>query len=770
MIELRNILPGILKVTDVWPDLMDAITEELTLLQTEMEKKSYYLNVDEYTDKEELLDLSRSLGYSPNLLLDDSLPFVQKEVRDIVFRIKNKSTYFYYEYVFKNINELGNIYILFKDEVKLVRAVDEEGILTILNSHDLTIPFTEFNEILHFSEYLDDLVELDAGFFLDQSPTWYLDQSIVVKTTNHLAIEYAVDELITINGTEYIITSDYLQFLSKMVDYGRKATQIPHVGAQLSLMMDESGFYNNISHGTYSIPLLKTNCSVTSQYDSSFNTVETENTQFYKAVVGIGQKTFPDYQYTGILDDLVFWYSFDNVDTTTNVIPDLADNYDGVVNGSYIEIDGISGKTLYLNGINTEIQVTNLGLNQDNHSILFWLKGDILGQSYNSARILYMNGTLNIYYDNIAKKLSCTLIGTSSSETVEYSGEIIDTEIFVSLIINTNNNTLNLYIDNQLADFADISTIGTFGNVGDLYIGSQNGSNYFKGYIDELRVYNKLIGTTTRQYLYDSKVGSLIRLANKIYEQEISPSQIFVDDDWKICYFSIPGRYITEEVIAIGDGSTYTFSGYTAYSQISDGSLTVQYTSSPTAYEITTNKQGSFIGDRVSGSVDFETGQYTLNMYKTYLQKSETVIEGATSQIIGYTTDFGNIEEESFHLYAYLGDTLYDIVDDGNGNLTGTGITSGTINYTTGELNVTFTGATDSNRDITCKYYYRLFSTPDALTEVTISYRTEQDIQIKEVGIENIDGDVVAYATFPPAQFYSVLNHMSFQFIINRTS
>lgn len=558
MISLKKILPGILKVTDVWPEFMEVVTSEMERAQLEVEKKKNFMNIDDYETIEDVLSLARSLGFSPNLLIDDSLEYAKKETKDIVFKIKKKATYYYYDYIFRSIGRLGFTYILFKDQTKLVRAINQTNLVNKLAVHDVSEPFLDTDPIYHFFRYIEESISLDDDplYYLDSPAVWYLDQSIVIKSTKHIAVEYVIDQLVEEDSTEYLLTPRYFQFLRQSVNYGRKVTEFPHIGAQLTLITSTTGYYNyGHSSDSYGIPALKASSSVTDNF------VLNDLSIFYKIKAGIGAQT-------------------------------------------------------------------------------------------------------------------------QSSET--------------------------------------------------------EGSPTYVTSLDQ-----------------------------EIYEQLLSQeNQIFRAGGYTIIVFWIPSATINNEIIATGDGTTDTFTGTLGYTNIVPSTLIFEYTSSPEDITATTNKFGEIVGDKTSGTINYETGAYTLYTYKEIFREKETIATDTITSISGYTTGFPEITPNTFRLYYYFGSTLYEATDDGIGNITGTNINSGTINYTTGELNVTFSSGTDAGQEVYCKYNYRVFSIPDNLADIKVKYRTNENIEITEVGIENNSGDLVAYGTFPPIKFSGPNDHLSIQFAI----
>jgi len=112
--------------------------------------------------------------------------------------------------------------------------------------------------------------------------------------------------------------------------------------------------------------------------------------------------------------------------------------------------------------------------------------------------------------------------------------------------------------------------------------------------------------------------------------------------------------------------------------------------------------------------------------------------------------------------------TNYTVTDDGAGNLTGTGITSATIIYATGKFNIVFSSATDTEKDITCSYTYEANSTPDDESDIVINYKLTYNLNPTEAGLYDSNGNMVAYATFPPIQSIDYNNHTAFQFLIKK--
>ena len=140
--SLKNKLLSVLRIDDFWKQFMEVIGEELAIQRDNLSKKKYLYDVDVQLE-DGLIDIAEMFGYTPNLIVDNSLSLVRKEVESIPYRIRNKTVYDGYYVNFKQINRLGEIYNYYWSGKKLIRAIVYTSIVDSLNNTDLTMPFTE---------------------------------------------------------------------------------------------------------------------------------------------------------------------------------------------------------------------------------------------------------------------------------------------------------------------------------------------------------------------------------------------------------------------------------------------------------------------------------------------------------------------------------------------------------------------------------------------------------------------------------------------------
>lgn len=100
--------------------------------------------------------------------------------------------------------------------------------------------------------------------------------------------------------------------------------------------------------------------------------------------------------------------------------------------------------------------------------------------------------------------------------------------------------------------------------------------------------------------------------------------------------------------------------------------------------------------------------------------------DGATTAFNGTQTPVP-VKENSVSIEYVIGGTTYTATDDGSGNITGTDITSGSIDYTTGAYSITFSTAPDTGTNILLDYTNGISADDSLLTGFTFKLATDVD-------------------------------------------
>jgi hypothetical protein len=90
----------------------------------------------------------------------------------------------------------------------------------------------------------------------------------------------------------------------------------------------------------------------------------------------------------------------------------------------------------------------------------------------------------------------------------------------------------------------------------------------------------------------------------------------------------------------------------------------------------------------------------------TFLPPKEVVDQGTGAKAtFNFTVPRPPVLEHTVILQTMISSTLEHVQDDGAGNLVGTRVSSGTINYATGDVSITYTVAPDNGADLTVSYF-----------------------------------------------------------------
>lgn len=175
---------------------------------------------------------------------------------------------------------------------------------------------------------------------------------------------------------------------------------------------------------------------------------------------------------------------------------------------------------------------------------------------------------------------------------------------------------------------------------------------------------------------------------------------------------------------AAPNGTLKAFSGTLSNTLIVPGSVTITVTISAAAVNITDNGQGVLAGTNVTGTINYQTGAWTLvlvtapdnsssilavyryfHLTPTQITSGTTTITGATgiTKYIGKTA-YGNIIPGTVTLTINYSSSGHNITDDGNGNLTSANTTYGFIDYNTGDIVIQFSTAPDNTAAMTATY------------------------------------------------------------------
>jgi len=242
---------------------------------------SNYINDPTGTQQLEMFqNIAETFGADIDVSLTNSstiLAYFQREIKAIPFKIKRKTTYLSYQYIFNSIisngfNGTGFVYNLFYDNFNLVRAIDTGTTGTNIASYNFLSPFLGTIPLYYYASLQNSVNTLDSGLFLDNATNpWYLDIRITRLSTHHLAIELVPSQLQTVNSVNYLMTEPYLDFLLRAANYTRKCTEVPHCGVQIALLTDQSRFYNNLNntYPSYTVPALQANFAVTQNFSNS---------------------------------------------------------------------------------------------------------------------------------------------------------------------------------------------------------------------------------------------------------------------------------------------------------------------------------------------------------------------------------------------------------------------------------------------------------------------------------------------------------------------
>jgi len=782
--SLISKVPSALKITNFWPQYIEALAEELDLEDEELIIPSKIINDPSSGLNDYLIYLSTKYGYTPNLILDNSIDFLQKEVESIPYRIRHKGTYKGYKFNFKQIGRLGEIYNFFYNESKLVKAINWSTVysgINLLTASGLSIPFTGLKPDINYSTVTQaELIQLDTNRYLDETPPWVLDNYLYSVPSKHLGIEYYIDRLVTKSGisTEYSIYDDYLQYIDIGTDYNKRNVVFPHTGTNICMFTSTSGTYNGFGYTTtsaYSIPEIKLSSTVTLPYLLTYSGNNPTSTDICYASVGTKIRGINSNNNRELINSsgILLAYSFDNSDYS-NFIQDYSINdISTTISGTTKKINSILGKSVNFNN-STYCEGYNFTLPASNNSIYFWFNTSSYSvANRNYGTLFSISGLYSMQYDYINFQLTYEFNGTTISTI---SGVLPNTDYLLCIENNYSLLSSNLYLNGNLVASGNYSSYTASSK--SINIGTninKDVSSIYVGQLDSFIIYNSLLSVSTLQSAYTNRLGLITSVSNPVYRVSVKPIENNYDNpNWFSIQTTFPTNSINEEYLFTLSSGITNYSGILNYSNLIEKYLQIKYYTQNGDVIIENiandNGSGTIIGDYVSGTINYTTGTYLIYPYVLNKIYSKTLATNFVPSILNQFLNY-NVQPGTFYIYYNITTTSYVAMDNGSGTIIGTGISSGTIDYTTGELNVTFTQTTQSGYPITCQYDYKtVLAISNSKPYVEAEYKVYDDIDITEVAFENSDKVALTYASFPPINSYSMYNYMSFANMIRLTT
>lgn len=812
--SLQNKLISALKIDDLWVQFLEAYATELELFWADTQKSKDIFNIYEQLE-DGLLDIANTFGYIPNLIIDNSLEMVRKEVQSIPIRIRNKTTYDGYYMIMKQIGRIGDIYNYYWSGNKLIRAIKIGDTIEKLESGiSFTEPFVYMYPDKNFSVISSaNPINLDSGYNLDDKNgqfNWQLDENIQVSPTKHLGIEYYTKGLVNDETTDYILESDYFRYLASGVEYTRRCSIVPHTGVQIVGITSETGGYNFFDTTLdYSVPKLKLKVCTTFEYTKQFVGLEpfdldgdlgldeiiswrldtTKNTNqrlsinnFRYISCGCGTLNIPSESYTNIFpyDKIVLFYTYGDSDNSHNIQDYSINNLHSTINndGATKKVQGIIGKTVDFNG-NTWLKTNNkLNVISSDLTLGFWINPNNENLLENNTDMTVLDFEfLNITYNYSTAKLTLNFTTLSSRE---YDLEFNSPSNFI-LEINNSLQTLSVFKNSELIEIVDISSASYTGEYNISLGANILGNNKFIGIIDSTWILSILLPQDTKDYIYNNKQGILTHLSNKLSHYEIALNhEAYSDDKWYMIQSHVKANDVSNDFAFNVDSDITSYMGNTNFFPIKPEYFSFTYKKqvgfNVENIRILTNNKGEFYNsetnENISGKVDYTTGEYQLFTQTEKYITQEVLSNGGTSYIEGnlyaYTkdiTNFRGIKPNSIEIHYTLGAYTYIAKDNGLGVISGTSA-SGFINYELGYYEITF--GEETNGDILGFYTYNFDLGMVNGSSIYFEYKTANSVPITEIGLEDENHRLLAYMTFPPVLFDSINDHISSAFFIRK--
>ena len=128
--SLQNTLISPLTHDLLWSQFLNSMSYELQNMRDKYSEIKNNWNIDK-NDKSNLIRISESFGYTPNLIINSTTSMAKKEIESIPYRIREKTNYLGYNLIFQQNNSLGEVFNYYWNDKKLIKVIDTKKQLPI---------------------------------------------------------------------------------------------------------------------------------------------------------------------------------------------------------------------------------------------------------------------------------------------------------------------------------------------------------------------------------------------------------------------------------------------------------------------------------------------------------------------------------------------------------------------------------------------------------------------------------------------------------------
>lgn len=295
-LRLDKKLPVALR-NEFWTQLTKSVEDEILTMKSEMDRKKWIYAI-QYAQKEDLYDFASIVFGLPfqvflnleNALIneygyeeEDILLFLRKELQKIPFNIVNKGGIQHYQSFFKTygfsfpyqlsiyvtVPEAGNnlltghpliardLQYFLADVASFIEAYgyeddentsigDSLGTIGFYGSTALFEQKSTQNFIGAFESVDDPTLDEERELDDEESEITHLDftETDTIQGTRHVGFEIVLRNVTEKNGEEVLLPFEIIRYIKEQIFYYRRVSEIPHVGSQLSVFIDSTGYWD----------------------------------------------------------------------------------------------------------------------------------------------------------------------------------------------------------------------------------------------------------------------------------------------------------------------------------------------------------------------------------------------------------------------------------------------------------------------------------------------------------------------------------------------